>query len=319
MPRYRHEALLYAGDDGFADALVPFVQAAVATDEAAMVMLAPSKIELLRARLGAAADAVTFEDMSRIGRNPARIIPRWAAFVDEQRRLGRPARGIGEPIWAGRSSAELVECQVHERLLNIALDTAAPLWLVCPYDTAVLPPGVIEEALRSHPSLLDGETVLPSDTYDSAWREPFAGALPPPPGQVAEVRFGALPPTPVRVHVWRHGSYADVDSQRLAQLVHAVSATVAGSAFQGSGHGSVRVWEDAGVFVCELTGRGRLSDPLAGRRPPGGTVDDEDGLWRANQVCDLVQVRSGEDGTVVRMTVDTGDPAGCGPRGRLVA
>jgi len=36
---------------------------------------------------------------------------------------------------------------------------------------------------------------------------------------------------------------------------------------------------------------GRIDDPLVGRQR----------LWIANQICDLVQIRSGESGTQVRL------------------
>jgi hypothetical protein len=42
-----------------------------------------------------------------------------------------------------------------------------------------------------------------------------------------------------------------------------------------------------------------IDDVLLGRRRP---VDDEhDGLWHANQLCDLVQMRSSSAGTMLRV------------------
>ena len=55
-------------------------------------------------------------------------------------------------------------------------------------------------------------------------------------------------------------------------------------------------------MICEVRDRGRLDQPLAGRasararRPVGGW-----GLWLANQLCDLVQLRTLPDGNVVRL------------------
>ena len=68
----------------------------------------------------------------RARQEPGRIIPAWREFVAGTN--GRPIRGVGEPIWAGRRAAEIVECQLHEALLNLAVDTDTPLWLLCPYD-----------------------------------------------------------------------------------------------------------------------------------------------------------------------------------------
>ena len=61
--------------------------------------------------------------------------------------------GIGEPVWPGRSDAELVECSRHESLLNLAFDGGRPWRLLCPYDSVQLTPSVLAEACRNHPHL----------------------------------------------------------------------------------------------------------------------------------------------------------------------
>jgi hypothetical protein len=63
-------------------------------------------------------------------------------------------RGIGEPIWAGRTELELVESQRHESLLNVTFAPDTSLWLRCPYDTGALSAAVIDEARRSHEFLM---------------------------------------------------------------------------------------------------------------------------------------------------------------------
>ena len=83
-------------------------------------MVGTEKIAALRDELGDRATEVRFADMLDVGANPARIIPAWRAFVDEHGGEGRPVRGIGEPIWAGRSADEMTECERHEALLNLA-------------------------------------------------------------------------------------------------------------------------------------------------------------------------------------------------------
>ena len=80
------------------------------------------------------------------GANPACIIPAWREFVDEHAAASRALRGIGEPIWPDRTSAELVECQRHESLLNLAFAGTRSFHLLCPYDTEALDAAVIEEA-----------------------------------------------------------------------------------------------------------------------------------------------------------------------------
>ena len=79
---FRHEALLYAGDDGFVDGTLPWLREAVAAQEPALVVVSAARIARLRDELGADAEDVTFADMAEVGINPARIIPAWREFVD---------------------------------------------------------------------------------------------------------------------------------------------------------------------------------------------------------------------------------------------
>ena len=79
-----------------------------------------------------------------------------------------------------------------------------------------------------------------------------------------------------------------------------VSELVTNSVRHGGGGGVLRVWRDGDALVCEVRDGGRLGDPLAGRRRPTLEQPDGRGLWLANQLCDLVQLRSSAGGTVVR-------------------
>ena len=134
---FRHEALFYDGEDEFLSGTLPFVREAVAANEPVLIAVGEAKIRLLE-RTGPGEDGVRLVDIGRIGRNPARIIPLWREFVDDHSVAGRPVRGIGEPVWPGRSEAELIECQHTESLLNAAF-ADEPAWqLLCPYDSGAL-------------------------------------------------------------------------------------------------------------------------------------------------------------------------------------
>ena len=172
---FRHEAIFYAGPEAFLDRVAPFVVEGVAAGEPVMVALEAPKLDALRRRLGADADGVVFADMGDIGHNPACIIPAWTDFV-----AGRsgPMRGVGEPIWPGRSPDELVECQCHEALLNNAFADAEGFHLVCPYDAVHLDREVIAEAERSHPWVGAAESVRYRGCEDAPpqFSEPLADA-----------------------------------------------------------------------------------------------------------------------------------------------
>src|SRR5579863_3843547 len=169
---FRHEAFFYDGDEEFLDGACAFIEAGTAARQPVLVVVSARKIDLLKARLRSDANRVRFADMGDVGDNPARIIPAWSDFVEEHG--GRPLRGIGEPIWAQRSRDELVECQRHESLLNVAFADSGDFTLLCPYDTSALGTDVVAEARRSHPLLRRHGASAPSEDYPGvdAWREP---------------------------------------------------------------------------------------------------------------------------------------------------
>jgi anti-sigma regulatory factor (Ser/Thr protein kinase) len=297
---FQHEALLYAGDDEFVAHAAGFVREGLAAGEPALVMVGPRKIALLREALGADADAVQFGDMERAGRNPARIIPAWREFADGGG--DRPMRGIGEPIWAGRSCDELVECQTHESLLNLAFADASGFRLLCPYDTAALDSDVIDEARRSHPLVSDGEVRWTSVAYRS--NTATAGLekpLLPPPADAREFDFAIETIAEMRELVAAEAVRAGIDTERASDLVLAASETAANSVKHGGGRGTTRVWSEEHALICEVRDGGRMENPMVGRVTPPSDPSGGRGIWLANHLCDLVQLRSFADGTVVRL------------------
>jgi anti-sigma regulatory factor (Ser/Thr protein kinase) len=298
---FSHEALFYAGARDFVRQLAPFVRDGVAAGEPVLVMVTADKIELLRTELGEDAGHVLFADMAEAGRNPGRIISAWSDFAAANAASGARMRGIGEPIWAGRSPEELVECQHHESLINLAFDHVDGFRLVCPYDTSALPPDVIEEARRSHPLVLDGE-LQACDAYRGlAAIVPASGPLAPPRGPSVEMGFQQTSIEAVRRIVAAEAEQAGLSRERTADLVLAANEAATNSVRHGGGEGVVRLWRDDGAFVCELRDRGRIDQPLVGRTRPESRVAGGHGLWLAHQLCDLVQLRSRRSGTVVRL------------------
>ena len=65
--------------------------------------------------------------------------------------------------------------------------------------------------------------------------------------------------------------------------------------------GSYALWHDDDVLYCEVRDGGEITDPLVGRVRPSMRPDSGRGVWIANQLCDLVQIRTGPTGTVVRL------------------
>ena len=298
---FRHEALLYEGSSGFLAGTVPFIREGLKAREPVMVAVPQEGIRLLEDALGDDAPAVRFTDMAELGRNPARIIPAWRAFAGEHG--SRPIRGIGEPIWAARRDAELAECQVHESLINMAFAGTDGFSLMCPYDVAGLEPAVIHEARCSHPIVSDGtDGGLASECYRGL-EPPAASPLPPPRGRADVLSFQLDTLADVRELVAQRATAAGLDPDKTGQLVLAANELACNSVRHGGGFGVLRVWVDGDAVVCEVRDRGRIGDPLAGRHSPQLDQVDGWGLWIVNQTCDLVEVRSGSAGTVVRARI----------------
>ncbi|HUH08650.1 MAG TPA: anti-sigma factor RsbA family regulatory protein [Egibacteraceae bacterium] len=301
---FRHEALVYSGDDGFVEATAPFIDGALAADETILVMIPEYKIDLLRSALGGDAAGVHFADMSRVGRNPARIIPAWRDFIAQHGSRRGALRGIGEPIWASRGPAELVECQRHESLLNLAFADAGPFWLLCPYDRAALPASVLDEAYRSHPFIVADSRQWESDSYhrEAIATALFDGALPDPHSAALDLRFDHSSLNSVRRLVSQQLTDAGFGAVQTADFVLAVNETATNSIVHGGGGGHLRVWREGDdTLVCEIRDRGRITHPMVGRERPPHNRDGGRGLWMVNELCDLAQVRSDPAGTVVRL------------------
>jgi anti-sigma regulatory factor (Ser/Thr protein kinase) len=305
---FHHEAFIYGGLDEFVEGTSAFVRAGLEHEEPTLVVVSEAKIRLLREELGADADRVQFADMTRVGANPARIIPAWREFVHEHYGSRRPLRGIGEPATPERDAAALVECHLHEALLNLAFADAESFRLLCPYDAKALGPAAIEEAKRTHPFLVAHGVETASTRYRGMEMasSPFSAPLPEPPFDAEELAYDAGTMDVVRALIVHRSIEAGLSERGMQDLVLAVDEMATNSIRHGGGRGVLRVWQEPDALICEVRDRGRIHEPLVGRvRPAIGQVGGF-GVWLANQVCDLVQIRSVAAGTVVRLHMRRG-------------
>ena len=303
---FHHEALFYDGEEGFLEGTLSFVRDGVWADEPVLVAVSKARGAALKDELGGDAEAVHFADMEELGRNPACIIPAWHEFVQAHGAGGRPLRGIGEPVWHGRSDAELTECHRHESLLNLAFENTPAFWLLCPYDKQALPDDVLDEALRTHPYVANRSESRPNDAYLSPelGPGPFDGELPPPAESPEELTFGRERLRALRVYVAEWSRRRGLQEQRTDDLVLAVNELATNSVLHAGGGGTLRLWQENGALLAEVCDQGRLYEPLLGRKRPTPDQSSGRGLWLVNNVCDLVQMRTLPSGTVVRLHMD---------------
>jgi anti-sigma regulatory factor (Ser/Thr protein kinase) len=305
--RFQHEAMFYRGDDDFLAALLPYVRDGLDADEAVVVAEPRPRLELLRDALGDDAADVDFLDMAEIGANPARIIPVWRAVLDRHTGEGRRLRGVGEPAFVGRRTAELVECRLHELLVNHAFDDGPGWRLLCPYDQEHLPRAVTQAALRTHPVRSTSNSRRPSLEYaPGGYRNAFAERLPAPGDAVLRGCFGPADVPATRRTVAHWARSCGLPEHQVKVLELAASELATNSVRHGGGSGTVAMWLDGSAAVVEFSDAGVLTDPMSGRTTPTleqeGGHDREIGLYLVNQLCDLVQLRSSDRGTTVRIT-----------------
>jgi anti-sigma regulatory factor (Ser/Thr protein kinase) len=303
-PQLEHAAVFYRGTDDYLDAVLGFVAEGLGRADPVLVAVPGPKVGLLREHLGGQAGQVSFADMTEMGANPARIIPRVAAFADAHH--GRAIRYVGEPVWETRTAAELCEATRHEALINLAFaGTAASI--LCPYDRARLSPGVIADAERIHPVLITGGLPRPGRSYPGAGLFP-AGCdqpLPSPPGGAAALAYRD-DLAHVRAFAAAQARRAGLPASRASDLVIAVSELAANTWLHTDAGGTLHIWTADGELLCQVHDSGHVSDPLAGRRRPTPDAGRGHGLWVVNQLCDLVELRTTSTGTTIRLHIRLG-------------
>lgn len=294
--KFRHEAMFYETPADYQSAVLSFVRDGLTRSEPVLVAVPGPAGAAVREGLNGAATEVMFTDMARLGLNPARIIAAIWDFIE--RHDGRHVRFVTEPAWPGRSAAEAREVAVHEAMVNLAF-AAAPVSVMCPYDTGRLTPVVTRRAACTHPVIRTAAGPRPSADY-TAGRPPRAATRPlsDPPARAERLPY-TTDLRAVRQFVGAWAGRAGLSADRVADLVLAVGEVAANTVRHSGGTGVAHIWRGRSEIICQVTDNGRIGDPLAGRRRPPGPSGL--GLWVVHQVCDLVEMRTGRRGTTVRM------------------
>jgi anti-sigma regulatory factor (Ser/Thr protein kinase) len=296
---FSHLALFYGSTREYLTGVVTHVRESLRRSEPSFVAVSAAKVNLLREQLNGESARVLFADMTELGRNPARIIPRMRAFIDDH--PGRRISYVGEPIWPSRSAAELREATRHEALLNVAF-SGATATLLCPYDISALEPAVVADARRTHPLLLERGRRRASPEYrgPAGLPDECERPLPPPPADAESLTY-TRDLRAARGLVVSYAVRAGATQDTVADLALAVGELAANTLQHAGGAGTLRIWHTSQEILCQVDDQGRIDDPLAGRLRPAADSPGGHGLWLVNQICDLVELRSGPAGTSIRL------------------
>lgn len=300
---FRHELYPYEGEPAFLQGAMSFIDDALSADETVLVAVSEDKQDMLRRALGrtAARERLSFVDTGALGRNPGRLIPAWQEWIAKSVSDGLPVRGISESPWGTATPAERGELRYHEWLVNRAFVDSPAWWLLCPYDTTVVEPTVLDSADSCHPfRLLEGVHGANPAFVDGPFDfDEFSPACDP--DQV--LIYGAGDLGRVRDKVTACATRHGLAAQRLQELLVAGTEVATNSIRHGGGSGTLRTWVSGDTLICQFDDAGCIRDPLVGRMRPAPRQHGGRGLWLANQLCDLVEIRStAENGTTVRLS-----------------
>jgi anti-sigma regulatory factor (Ser/Thr protein kinase) len=293
-----HHALFYRDQREYLACIAAFAYSGLASAEPVFIAIPGHKSRLVSEQLGEDSRHMSYADMAETGLNPARIIPAVRSFMDHHPR--QRIRFVQEPAWPGRSAAERYEVARHEALMNLAFaGTAASI--LCLYAADGLGGSVTGTARRTHPEIFSGGLLQASASYAGAggMTSGFERLLPAPPAY-AEVVSYRTDLRPLRRLVEAQARSSGLSDDRAASLVLAASELAANTLRHTQAGGTLHVWQTRREILCQVADQGRITDPLAGRtRRPA--AEPGHGLWLVNQVCDLVELRSGQAGTTVRL------------------
>ena len=107
--------------------------------------------------------------------------------------------------------------------------------------------------------------------------------------------------TPLRHLVTATAAAAGLTGERLDDFVLAVNELLTNAVRHGGGTGHLLLAAEDGAVVCEVSDHGGGLDGASTQRPapdePGGW-----GLWLVRQLTDTCAIKTGPDGTAVRIS-----------------
>ncbi len=121
-----------------------------------------------------------------------------------------------------------------------------------------------------------------------------------PTGPDTELAFGIEDLKTLRTLAARAATEAGLKPSRIADFVLAVNEIATNSLRHGGGRGVMQLWCEDTALLCEVTDAGSIDLPLVARNPSIGQ-EGGFGLWLVHQVCDRVEIRTHEDGSLVRL------------------
>jgi anti-sigma regulatory factor (Ser/Thr protein kinase) len=298
--RLRHDALVYDSDDDLVGAVVPYLEAGIASGGPTVAVMTRSKWGILREALGPLGDQVSYTDCDAFYTRPIKAIAAYDATLRSHAAAGHPpVRVVGELPW-GPTEREWREWTGYEALLNRAL-AHHDVTVLCTYNAGVLPGRLVAAAFQTHPQVVHGSPEV-NGLYE--YPEELLRALAMPAIDVPD-----LPPLQLcdNVETYRERlssalTAASVPEARALDMLLAATEAFTNACAHGGGPTALAAGTADGWFVCEVSDAGPgLDDPLAGYLPPGQSAGLGNGLWVARQLVSRLELIPLDPGLKARL------------------
>jgi anti-sigma regulatory factor (Ser/Thr protein kinase) len=134
-----------------------------------------------------------------------------------------------------------------------------------------------------------------------ALRSWVAGPLSTPPDDAEVLRYRTNL-AEVRMFTAARALRAGLPPGRADDLVIAVAELAANTLIHTGRPGTLTTWVTDDEIICQVQDRGQITDPQAGMAQPAPDAPGGGrGLWVVFQVCDHVEISTGQAGTTVRV------------------
>ena len=164
-PLLEHSDFRYRTDEQFQRSMGAFLAEGAQRSEAGLAVTTSRNIELLREHLDEGAGTVEFVDSSRFFSTPIAVVDTYRTMFEGALERGADwVRVVGEPVWTGKSDAEVRLWTRYESVLNLVF-AAWPVTFVCVYDERVVAPEIVRSAHLAHPTTLDDRGISPNPRY----------------------------------------------------------------------------------------------------------------------------------------------------------
>ena len=303
-----HAAAVYDSDHDLRTRILTFLMDGLARREKVVAIVPQRTGEILGAALGSGAMMVQWGLPGLTYHHLGRAAETIRNYLAERRAAGDPTRLLTENDVDGglRGPGRMAGYLRAESAADGLYGSHGFPWL-CLYDRRRYSPGVLADAERVHPHVLDerGEPLLNKDyvdpaTYLSAHPGPVSVVPAEVPLDLELADINDLGGLRRQAGDAARGLGLDPADTRLAEV--AAGEVLANAFRHGVPPGRVRVWREADAVLIRVDSAGPGPEvAVSGFSPPDLAAGSGAGLWVTRQIADVVHVETRRDGTSVEM------------------